>query len=329
MRFPWMPQHLNCLMDSLQAELLRRGQSIDEIANALVQPMNFGFEVELGSRDWWLGGHSGVMFQRPEFHGPLRASWKIDDGCDIDNLLTRCNGQTATFFQTEWSLVPHNPHYGWNRGDIHVATILEVRDDGWVRLRDRMSAGAAAFSEDFLGWIDRKDLADAAIERWRTLAWSLDEVGTAESPDVRELLERSVLLMANETDSFAEGPHQHIVTGLAGLRYFGKVINDFAPKFARDEHTRMLLGVRLVDTARTVIGDRLLLTHWLSVHDPAGLDVPAALAADVRAWKLLCRVLVAQSVAPNPDMALIAVAIADVVAAEERTVDSMSRRQHG
>lgn len=322
----WGPQHLNCLWDSLDALMRSRDLPVEVIAQQLVQPLDFGFEIELGTRDWWLGGSSGIRFQRPAMFADLSCRWVNHDGDSFASVLKEFNPtpNRPLLFQLEWHEVDYNPHYGYNSGDIHVASVLAFDPTSEsVLVRDRMSGSSDLFDEKtFQGWVPMNTYETGASRRLRVLEWTLPV--HPRNCRIKDVITKSGQWMTKSPELFAPGPHGHIATGLEGIKYFADAIEAYAPQYSGDSQTRMLLGVRLVDSARTVVGDRLILKAVLSeISGDSPVRICELIQLGIADWRTLTKQLVVSSTQDLPSLTDVSKAIRDCLRSEERIVSSI------
>src|SRR4051794_37241647 len=101
---------MNCMIHSMRDVVAFHDVPPARAALMMAQPVAFGFEVDLGTRDWWLGGYSGVHFQSPLFNAGLSGGWAdVSAGEFWTRLRTLPEeprfplGTTAVPFQTEWT----------------------------------------------------------------------------------------------------------------------------------------------------------------------------------------------------------------------------------
>lgn len=326
--FDWS---LNCGMEAMDY-LLRMQMNIESL-KPLLQPLGFGFEVELGTRDWWIGGYSSIHYQRPRFNRGLSAEWVPVDEATFKILVREgADAGRATIFQTEWAFVEYVSHYGWNIGSLHAAIAFDLTPRGEYKVRDRMFNSHLWFDEGGFGDVPADSYSSAFDHRLSILEYRV----APDPPDWRteftELLDVGLAEMEEGNDPHLPGPHGHLAVGLPGLKYTAMVFDHFAPRFSTDEHVKSLLGVRLVDGVQTVMGERVRLlracreftteqgTAQAMSRFPA-LDYH--MTEGLHSWRRLGRVLAREARSPEPDLPRVGGAFLDTFEHESRLVTSL------
>lgn len=332
-------RQMNCMIHSMRDLVLWHNAEEEDAALKMAQPLGFGFEVDLGTRDWWLGGYSGVHFQRPWFNAGLRAQWR-DIAPDEFMRLARETLPTtfdpplhgpALPFQTEWTFVPFSRHPGSLIGDIHTAIALAYDPDGdRLYLRDRMVVNVHGFDEHGRGWVEVETLKEAFNARLRILVYEFGEAEESVDSTLLRLLNLSVDEMTRPRDAYAPGPHVHIAEGLWGISYFESVVRYFTPEHQDNPHSRYNFLERIPDGINAIIGDRLLLAAGLeAARDGLGEDADELqenLAESVGAWTSLRKESRRQGKGAEAlDYARFADALGEVLRAETNTVATLER----
>jgi hypothetical protein len=327
------PQQLNCMIHSMRDLVAFHHVEPERAAMMMAQPVAFGFEVDLGTRDWWLGGYSGVHFQKPWFNAGLAAEW-----CDVTpgDFWARAEelqaepryplAVSAIPFQTEWAFVSFGRHYGYLIGDIHTAVALAY--DGKKRrmyIQDRMAPNVIGLDDFGRGWIDVELLAEAFDARLRILQYEITASPETPERSLLRVLETSKREMSENRDSFWPGPHVHIAEGLAGIDYFARVVRYFTPDHRDNPHSRYNFMERIPDGVNAIIGDRLLLLAAIQQSfdgeaASATTSLATSLERSVEAWDGVKREARGQAKASEPlDYAALADVI-DLAADAERSL---------
>jgi hypothetical protein len=325
--FDWT---LNCGFDVMD-HVLRTHEKRDSL-RPLLQPLGFGFEVELGSRDWWVGGYSSINYQRPRFNAGLTGAWLPLEAADFgDYVRARLARGRIAVFQTEWTFVDYLAGRGWHLGSLHTAAVFGVSADGCeYRIRDRMATEHPAFGPDGYATVPAEVFREAFERRLTVLDYELTEPATPWQTELRELLMAGIDDMRIGNRLFAPGPHGHLATGLPGLAYAADTLTRFAPQFAADRQVKMLLEVRLVDGISAVLGDRsrlLRATQELAGGPAPGaearrVELESALRSDLSGWRRAARVLARQGQQEQPDLVAAGAALRDTIGPEAAVVDA-------
>lgn len=284
--------HLNCLSYCMHRVLSLHGRS--DILEVLVQPLGFGFEVELGSRDWWLGGYADNTFHRPEFNRGVQVWWEDKAPDDFFSCIGEefQRGQRV-LLQTEWTFVPYTATLAL--GNVHTVIVLN-HDGDRLLLFDRLGPTKAPelFGPDMCAWVDVQLFREAFTHRLQILRYRFHEPVLPWPVELLHILERSVTSMLDRKRD--QGPLLHLVEGLDGIHYFAQTLKLYRSSFRLDQHTLVLLGVRLPDTITYIVGNRLLLRKALLGLPDSGIaeqfrSVVSALEQAVATWKQLASVL--------------------------------------
>jgi hypothetical protein len=321
--FDWS---LNCGFESLD-HLLRFRDGKDTL-RPMLQPLGFGFEVELGTRDWWFGGYSNIHYQEPRFNQGLTARWIPLDPADFpDHVRARKARGLATIFQTEWTFVEYISHFGWNLGSLHAAIAFDAGPDGF-QVRDRMHNNHPWFTEDGYGTVPARVYRSAFDRRLTVLDYELSEPADTWESEFRAVLEVSAAEMSGGPGFPDHGPHLHLAGGLAGIEYAIDTFAHFAPRYSADSQVRMLLGIRLVDCIRTLMGDRLRLLKAARQLQPddgsgqPGAEFLRALTEAGRHWRRARKAFAAAGAADSPQLDLAADALRAVLPYERAAADA-------
>lgn len=258
---------LNCFLHCVRDSLEHHGKP--DIIETIAQPLGFGFDVDLGSRDWWIGGHGEVMLQAPSFNRGLTGWWEdIEPKTFPDILSAELDRGNYVAVQTDWSSVPYGKYLG-----LHVALFKHLSADGSrYYILDRMAHRTErGFGPNMCGWVDADIFARAFQRRLSVFRYRINPPGPTWEEEFLRLLSSSVDNMTGSTGVYA--PHMHIATGLGGIRYFAHAVREtIKPSYYRDKQLEFLFSVRFQDNIRThLIGSRMLLSKAIRETLPTSM----------------------------------------------------------
>jgi Butirosin biosynthesis protein H, N-terminal len=257
-------KNLNCYLHCIK-ELLRF-HNREDILETIVQPLGFGFEVELTSREWWIGGHAECDFYNLTFQNGFEVWWEELDPKEFINFIKKeISNNRPIIFQTEWSKVPYHPHYQLKLFDLHTILILDYNEKSQeIKVMDRMVTDPEMnFDLRKCGWVSVSNFLEAIIDKLLVVKYEFHENSNDEGV-ITQLFEDSVKNMKDKLRK--SSPQLHIAYGLDGMNILKETFRHFNPNFRRDNQQLFLVGERLPNCINNhIIGNRLLLAKYLKV----------------------------------------------------------------